>query len=514
MDDLREDIVEDVDDRVAGSATTPRPARFRDRFWQDVDRVRGLLRGPEPCDPSELAGFFDGDGCFYHAQYAIGCNLTQCHYPTLQRIQECYGGTIDKRDTKDRSPNQRFQYGLTFSNIASAAIVPIVKDHLVIKGARARRLLEVLDLYNKTDEASATKRRELAADKTDEYAFDRINKSYIRGLFCAEGCLMTSQISIAQKGCLDLLRAMQAYIGTQLGVGPEFGNVNETAWAVYKRADIKRFLDWLTDGNTRRLFHEEKAAQVDAFYAHWETRNAAYANEITRLKHVDFDVPDATIVAANAASHEFTAALRSVYLNRTVAPAAPKAEALDDEQRRVATDLLRTTDESLETIATRVGGTKEQVQYLKKTDGIERPNPPAKTVQLTPAQQREVRKMLLEEGDVSYAAIGKRAGCSKGQVFRFAAEIGAPARTPGRKHKATGIEVVTEPREKEEEQGDEEETKKDVKKTRYMAPRLTEDAKATMKGLLAKKTMTLAQIATAVGCTKPQVATYKKKWGL
>jgi hypothetical protein len=35
-----------------------------------------------------------------------------------------------------------------------------------------------------------------------------------------------------------------------------------------------------------------------------------------------------------------------------------------------------------------------------------------------------------------------------------------------------------------------------------------------MKGLLAKKTMTLAQIATAVGCTKPQVATYKKKWGL
>lgn len=490
-----------ADDGVLADPAVRELGRFRDHFWHDGDRVRGLLRGPEPCDPSELAGFFDGDGCFYNAQKQIGCTITQCHYPTLQRIQKCYGGTMWKRDVKHRSANQRFQYSLSFRTIEVAAIVPIIKDRLVLKGARACRVLEALDLYNKTDEASAKRRLELAGDATDKYAFDRINKSYIRGLFCAEGCLTRCSISIAQKGCLDLLRAMQVYIGTQLG-RPDFGNVNETVWIVYRQADVKLFLDWLTDGNTRRLFHEEKAAQVDAFYAYIETRKTEYADELTRLKHIDFDVSSADLAEANASALEFTAMLRSVVAGREVAPNAPRAPPLTDDQRRVATDLLRTTDEPLQTIATRVGGTKEQVHYLKKTDGIERPNPPAKTVQLTPAQQLEVRKMLLEEGDVSYAAIGKRAGCSKGQVFRFAAEIGAPARTPGRKPKTTGTEVVTERPPAPATGG-----------KRHMAPRLTPDQKLSLRRLLdAQNGMTLDKIARAVGCTRGQVATHKKAW--
>lgn len=490
----------DIDDEIPTNPAVRTPGRIRDHFWHDVDRVRGLLRGPEPCDASELAGFFDGDGCFYNAQKQVGCNITQCHYPTLRRIQECYGGTMSKRDPKHRSEKQRFQYGLSFRNIEVATIVPIIKDHLVLKGARARRVLEALDMYNKTDEASAQRRLELAGDAGDEYAFDRINKSYIRGIFCAEGCLQHTRISITQKGCLDLLRAMQAYIGTQLGRGPDFGRVNDTVWIVSKKADIKLFLDWLTDGNTRRLFHEEKAAQVDAFYDYYETRNAVFAHEMTRLKHVDFDIPDAEIAAANASSLKFTAALRSVVVGRAVAPNAPKALLLTNDQRQLAIDLLRDTDESLETIAARIGCTKAQVQYLKKTEGTARPNPATRTPQLTPEQQHSVRELLLDAG-MSYAAIGERAGCNKGQVGTFATLIGAPARTPGRKRKATGTEIVSE-RPPAPATGEK----------RYMAPRLTPDQKSILRRLLGERSenkMTLDEIAQAVGCTKGQVATHK-----
>jgi hypothetical protein len=478
-----------------------RDGRQRDCFWHDVNRVRGLLRGPEPLDPSELAGFVDGDGCFYNARIQVGCNITQCHYPTLRRIQECYGGTMYKRDSKHRSEKQRYQYGLSFRNIEVAAIVPIIKDHLVLKGARAHRVLEALDLYNKTDEASAKRRLELAKNTTDEYAFDRINKSYIRGLFCAEGCLRHDSVCIAQKGCTDLLRAMQVYIGTELGRGPTFGKVNDVAWILYRRADVKHFMDWLTDHNTRRLFHEEKAAQVDAFYAYFETRDPAFAAEMSRLKHVDFDIPNEELESVNVSAREFTAKLRSVVAGREVAPNAPDARPLTGDQRGQAIKLLRDTTESAKMIAKRIGGTKYQVLYLKKTEKIERPNPKKRTAQLTPEQQRVVHKMLRNE-NVSYAAIAKEARCSKGQVSTFAIQIGAPPRKRGRKYRATGVEVVTK-RPSAPLTGEK----------RHMAPRLTPAQKSTLERLLdarSENKMTLDQIAVAVGCTKGQVATFKK----
>jgi hypothetical protein len=478
-----------------------RDGRQRDCFWHDVNRVRALLRRPEPCDASELAGFFDGDGCFYNAQIQVGCNITQCHYPTLRRIQECYGGTMSKRDPKGRSEKQRYQYGLSFRNIEVAAIVPIIKDHLVLKGARARRVLESLDLYNKTDEASAKRRLELAENTTDEYAFDRINKSYIRGLFCAEGCLRHDSVSIAQKGCTDLLRAMQVYIGTQLGRGPNFGIVNNTAWGSYRNTEVKLFVDWLTDNNTRRLFHEEKAAQVDAFYAYIETRDPAFTVEMSRLKHVDFDIPSEELEKVNVSAREFTAKLRSVVAGREVAPNAPDARPLTGDQRGQAIKLLRDTDESLETIANRIGGTKSQVSYLKKTEKIERPNPKKRTAQLTPDQQRVARRLLHDE-HVSYAAIANEAQCGKGQVFTFAVQIDAPPRKRGRKYRATGVEVATE--------------KPPAPATgekRTMAPRLTPAQKQKLENLLdarATNKMTHDAIAKEVGCTKGQVATFKK----
>ena len=341
----------------------------KDHFWHDPGRVRALLRCEEPCDPSELAGFFDGDGCFYNAKAQVGCGLTQCHYPTLRRIQECFGGIVHKRSTKHKSLGQRYQYTLMFRGIEITAIVPIIKDHLVLKGSRATRALETMSLYNKTDAVSREKRLELARDSTDAHAFDRINKNYIRGLFCAEGCLKIDTLSICQKGCPDLLRAIQAYIGAQLHRGPDFGKIDAdaTKWLIHKQADIVAVLDWLTDANTRRLFHEEKAAQIDAFYAYIATKDKRHAETLTALKHVDCDVSEETLRETNQAALQFTAALRSAVAGRAVAPNKPKSTPLTAAQQQLARELLEDGALPLAAIGARVGCTKGQISYLKKT---------------------------------------------------------------------------------------------------------------------------------------------------
>lgn len=480
-----------------------------DHFWEDRDRVLGLLRCPLPCTPSELAGMLDGDGCFcINSQKSVECALTQCYFPLLQRLQQSLGGTLDKQDRKHRSEKQRFQYNLKFNGLEITAIVPIVKDHLVMKGARAERILKVLDFYQKTDKASTVRREELMRDKTDVYAFDRINKDYIRGLFCAEGCLRPNIISISQKSCTDLLRAMQAYIGAQMGRGPDFGTVNDTAWVLCRKAYIKAFLDWLTNNNTWRLFHEEKAGQVDAWYAWYQTGDAKHKAEMTKLKHIDYNVADADIKVANQEAREFSARLRSEAAGRTKMPTAAAAPPLTEEQREMARTLLRTTDTSLQDVATEVECTKEQVQHLKKTEDIERPNPKTVPEQLDPDTQRHVRELLFsKDKELSYAAIAKIARCNKGQVSTHAQLVNAPPRKPGRKPRSSGVEVMTE-----------KPPKPTTGEKRKMAPRLTADQKAKLRRLLEenpadrKERMTLAEIAKDVGCTKGQVATNKLKW--
>ena len=474
----------------------------RDHFWHDVGRVRCLLRCKEPCDSSELAGFFDGDGCFYNAQKQIGCNITQCHYPTLRRIQGCFGGTIWKRDTRDRSEKQRFQYGLSFRNIEVAAIVPIVKDHLVLKELRAHRLLRALDLYNKTDEASASRRLELVEDETDEYKFDRINKSYIRGLFCAEGCVSRSCFSLCQKSNLEVLHRIKSFVEADLGL-ENLGKVTEKDWVMHKKHDIKIVLDWMTLDRPR-LFHEEKAAQIDAFYAFFRATRSAeknlHADRMTALKHEDHDVPETELAVTNATALEFTAKLRSVVAGHAIETNKPKSVPLTDEQRKLSRELLRDTDESFEVIAARARCTKAQVAYLKKNESIGRPNPVVKNSQLTPEQRRIVED-LLPDPTISLAAIAIRAGCNKGQVFFHGISIGdTTVRRPGRKRKCD-IEVVA-PRVPRPPDAP----------TRRMAPRLTVEQKTLLLQLAATTALTLDAIAERVGCTKAQVCTFKKKF--
>jgi hypothetical protein len=483
-------------------------------FWDDADHVARLLP-PPLCTPSEMAGMFDGDGSmFLNGQKQVKCELTQCYYPLLAGLQKCFGGIITKRSTKNRSIKHRYQYTLTFSGLEIAAIVPFIKDHLVLKVARAERSVKVLSFYNKTDEDSAARREALLKDKTDVYAFDRINKDYIRGIFCAEGCLRHDGISIAQKSCRELLYEIQKHIGAQLGRGPNFGTVTATSWAVYKKADIKLVLDWLTDNNTRRLFYEEKAGQVDAWYAWYDTGDKEYIEEISRIKHEDYDIPKGDLEEGNKVAKQFSARLRSEATGREVRPTAAPAPPLTDAQRQTARDLLKTSNASLRDIATEVKCTKEQVQHLQKTENIARPEPKDVPEQLTPQQQIQVKTLLFsKDKELSYQTIANMVKCNRGQVATYAALVKAPARTPVRKPKASGGEAVTE-----------KPPKPATGEKRKLAPRLNDNQKKKLWCLLENpvevdpddpaktKTLTQKEIAERVECTPAQVAQHKKKW--
>lgn len=169
---------------------------------------------------------------------------------------------------------------------------------------------------------------------------------------------------------------------------------------------------------------------------------------------------------------------------------------LTNEQQEQVASMLRTTDRSFQAIADCVQCTKGQVQRM--AIGIERANPKKRSPQMASEQQRIVAQLLVNT-DFSYAAIAQRADCSRRQVKTFALRSGAPARTPGRKPKDTGTELVTDNPPAPE------------KKKRQLAPRLTTEKKTHLRQLLdAGSAMTLVDIATAVGCTRDQVSTFKK----
>lgn len=477
------------------------------QFWKDAEYVHTLLpQDEQPFTPAELAGFYDGDGSFWMPDaedktWQVGATATQCHYGTLRLIQKRFGGIMSKRDTSDRSENQRFQYALMMRNIEVTLLIPTVLDHLVLKAGRAARVLKSLDYYNATDEESKQARLDLAAvDHTrDPIHFDRISKDYIRGLFCAEGCLRLDRLSICQKSCLELLRAIKDFVDTELGAN--IGKVNDNSWIMHKQAEIKAVLDWMTDNNTRRLFHEEKAQQIDLFYEYMETRDQTLKPRISELKHIDYDIPGNELKATNKDGKAFTAKLRSVAAGREIAPNQPRADAMTDAQRETVRELLKKPEKemSLAMIAEHVGCTKPQVSYLKKTENITRPDATVSAKQLTRVQREKALELLKNDDDISLATIAERVGCTKGQIWRFKESIAkgaVPARGPGRKKKATGTELVVK--------------QIDRSARKPVSPKLTLDQKRKVQELLGDEKLTLDEIAAGPKCTKAQVCHLKK----
>jgi hypothetical protein len=331
------------------------------QFWKDPEAVRSLIPD-EPCPftLSELAGFYDGDGSFYLAQKQVGANVTQCYYDTLQKIQHFFGGTISKRIV---SGNQRHQYALTMRNMELCVLVPAIKDHLVIKAGQAERVLKYMDYYNQTDEESQKARAVLVnVDRNDDPKyFDRINKEYVRGLFCAEGCLRLYNLTICQKGCIELLERIKEFVEKDVGVS-SLGKINEKEWNLSDHRSMKLFLDWMTVG-LPRLFHEEKALQIDTFYKYLATKDKWYKDILSAVKHENHDISEDVLAARNERSKEYTAKLRSVAMGRVIKPNKPRAAPLSNEQSRRVIE-LRDSGVSFAAIGREIGCSKDQANSV------------------------------------------------------------------------------------------------------------------------------------------------------
>ena len=329
-------------------------------FWKDVDAVRSLLPETVPISPSELAGFYDGDGSFYVGRSQAGASMSQCHLGTLRILQRYFGGFIHKR--KRQSDTQRTQYTLMMRNIEVCSLVPLIADHLVLKAERAGRVMRYMDYYNHTTEESQKARHELYGEDTDTYHFDRVNKEYIRGLYCAEGCLRLYSLTICQKGCLELLERIRAFVSRDVGVS--LGKINEKEWIMTDHKSIKTFLDWMTF-DMPRLFNEEKALQIDAFYAYLETGDKEYRDILRDTKHENHDISAEALDTYNKDAKEFTAKLRSAAAGRVVKPNKARAPPVSAEDTQRIKD-LRETGMSFGMIAKEVGCTKGQATYIFK----------------------------------------------------------------------------------------------------------------------------------------------------
>jgi len=336
-----------------------------DQFWKDPEKVRSLIPDdkPFPFTMRELAGFYDGDGSFYMAQKQVGANVTQCYYATLRMIQEFFGGNIDKRT---RSNNQRHQYALTMRNMEMCVLVPSIKDHLILKADQADRVMDYMSYYNRTDKESQEARKQLTEfnPANDHKPFDRINKEYIRGLFCAEGCLRLYSLTLCQKGCIQLLEHIKAYVEKDLGVS--IGKINEKEWIITDHKNMKLFLDWMTVGLSR-LFHEEKAMQIDIFYKYLETREVWYKDMLSAVKHENFVISDEVLKADNDVAKEFTAKLRSIALGRVVKPNKARSPPMSPDQRLRVVE-LRDAGNTFSAIAADMGCTLDQVKNVYKTE--------------------------------------------------------------------------------------------------------------------------------------------------
>lgn len=334
------------------------------QFWNNPEIVRSFIRDENlPFTMRELAGFYDGDGSFYLAQRQAGANVTQCYYATLRMIQRVFGGNIDKRT---RSNNQRHQYALTMRNMEMCVLVPSIKDHLILKAGQADRVLEYMSYYNRTDKESQDARKKLTEfDPADDHKpFDRINKEYIRGLFCAEGCLRLYSLTLCQKGCIQLLEHIKAYVEKDIGVS--LGKINEKELVITDHKNMKLFLDWMTVGMPR-LFHEEKALQIDTFYKYLETRDIWYKDMLGAVKHENFEISNDILKAENNVAKEFTAKLRSVALGRVVKPNKPRAPPMSSDQRMRVVE-LRNSGKTFPAIAMDMGCPLDQVKNVYKTE--------------------------------------------------------------------------------------------------------------------------------------------------
>ena len=177
----------------------------------------------------ELAGFYDVDGSFFTK---IKHTSTASYYETLRMIQKSFGGIMTKRNVSNLTKLERNRYISTLQTMENEVLLPALKDYLIIK-----------------------------ADASE------MTKEYIRGVYCAIGNLKTFGVTMTH----DCIQRIKEFVEHDLG-GVSLGKITGTEWSIPDHRGMKIFLDWMTAG-LPRLFNEEKAAKIDAFYTYLETKD-------------------------------------------------------------------------------------------------------------------------------------------------------------------------------------------------------------------------------------------------
>lgn len=202
-------------------------------------------------DPSYLAGFIDGDGSIYVCDnLSLQITITQCEYNVLLIINNHFNNigniySYDKKNNKiltdvdddDQLPKddiekinkkfgQRNIYNLRFTGLCCKPVLEYIKDFIVIKHKQCKYALEYTSYIRKkrTDKKIETKDiiKSLNNNTTKQLKCNRINETYICGLFDAEGCVRADgyntlksyngSIKISQLKYPDVLHCVNDYL--------------------------------------------------------------------------------------------------------------------------------------------------------------------------------------------------------------------------------------------------------------------------------------------------------------
>lgn len=166
-------------------------------------------------DLDYMAGFFDGDGSIVYSNNTVKVDVSQCDPNILKLVCHKYGASLR---VVDNGENARPLFKCELAGRFVRAFMNDIKGRLVLKSTHANGILDILDAQDHIDTAKLAELRKLLEtpwNKTKMF-YERINWSYIAGLFDAEGCILMNSknqltISITQASDRQVLDEICKY---------------------------------------------------------------------------------------------------------------------------------------------------------------------------------------------------------------------------------------------------------------------------------------------------------------
>lgn len=221
-----------------------------------------------PPSQSYLAGFIDGDGCYFIRKikngYQSGISISQCRTNILQIIRYHFGGVINTTINRNKNiinkmdgeyfhkHNIRNEYSLNIRSNEYDKILTYLFGNIVIKQTQYDALYSMNQIKktNRNDDKNELYNVCVNANKNKTFNnvnLQKINIEYIQGLFDAEGCIFINKsnynyyISISQKSYPEILHKIQEILS--------FGKVyNNISYRIYKKEDCLKFIQLVKSG--------------------------------------------------------------------------------------------------------------------------------------------------------------------------------------------------------------------------------------------------------------------------